>query len=50
MAKKYIAPDIKVTGFDTEDVLNTSVITTDLPKTFEGAVGLEEQTIDIFSE
>lgn len=48
MEKKYTAPEIKVIEFDIEDIIQTSGIIVNGPKTFDGATELETKEIDIF--
>lgn len=51
MLKKYIKPEINMVMFEAENVIQTSSITVQTtPKSFEGAVQVENQTIDIFGE
>ncbi len=48
MEKKYTSPEIKIVKFESEDIIQTSGITAEQPKSFTGAEQLQTQDFSIF--
>ena len=47
MEKKYTSPEMKIVKFESEDIILTSSIITDKPKSFDGAEQLQPQEFSI---
>lgn len=48
MKKNYNSPEVNVVKFDTENIMDASVVIVTEPASMQGATQVANQTIDIF--